>query len=163
MPEVSFENLLIICAIAAAAPLLAALRPRLRIPSAVLEIVAGVVLGPSVLNLVHIDLPVQILALVGLAFLLFLAGLEIDARQLRGRVLGLAVVGYGLTLLLGYGVGTGFAAADLQRHAGDGVHDVATEGILDDEIVDVEQRFVRGGLLHHALASAWTPIGWKQA
>lgn len=113
MPEVSFENLLVICVIGALAPLLAGLRPQLRIPSAVLEIMAGVVLGPSVLGVVHIDLPVQILALVGLAFLLFLAGLEIDARQLRGRVLGLAVVGYGLTLLLGYGVGTGFAAAEL--------------------------------------------------
>src|SRR3954454_17605583 len=111
MPDVSFENLLVICAIAALAPLLAAVRPQLRIPSAVLEIVAGVVVGPSVLNLVHVDLPVQILALVGLAFLLFLAGLEIDSRRLRGRVLAVAVAGYGLTVLLGYGVGAGFAAA----------------------------------------------------
>ena len=38
----------------------------------------------------RVDLPVQILALFGLAFLLFLAGLEIDVRQLRGRLLRLA-------------------------------------------------------------------------
>src|SRR5690242_15166794 len=111
MPEVSFENLLAICAIAALAPLLAGALPRLRIPSAVLEILAGVVVGPSVLNLVRVDVPVQILALVGLAFLLFLAGLEIDSGRLHGRVLRLAVAGYGLTLLLGYSVGAGFAAA----------------------------------------------------
>ena len=35
------------------------------------------------LGWVQIDLPVQILAVFGLAFLLFLAGLEIDLRGLR--------------------------------------------------------------------------------
>ena len=35
----------------------------------------------------EVDLPVQILALFGLAFLLFLAGLEIDLMTLRGRSL----------------------------------------------------------------------------
>jgi len=43
-----------------------------------LEILAGVVLGPSVLGWVEVDLPVQILALIGLAFLLLRSGLEID-------------------------------------------------------------------------------------
>ena len=52
---------------------------------------------------VRVDLPVQILALFGLAFLLFLAGLEIDVQQLRGRLLRFAVLGYLVTLVLGYG------------------------------------------------------------
>src|SRR6266566_3800179 len=80
MPDVSFVNLFIVCLVAAAAPLLLGLAPRLRLPSVILEIVAGIVLGPSVLGWVKIDLPVQILALIGLAFLLFLSGLEIDAH-----------------------------------------------------------------------------------
>src|SRR4051794_26184425 len=101
MPDVSFINLLIICAVAVAAPLLVGLLPWLRIPAVVLEIVAGIVLGPSVLGWLHVDLPVQILALFGLAFLLFLAGLEIDVRRLRGRVLLVAAVGYLVTLVLG--------------------------------------------------------------
>ena len=49
------------------------------------------VLGPSVLGWVEVDLPVQVLALVGLAFLLLLAGLEIDLRDLRGRLLTIAL------------------------------------------------------------------------
>jgi Kef-type K+ transport system membrane component KefB len=112
MPDVSFTNLLIVCAVAVAAPLLIGYLPRLRIPSLVLEIVAGIVLGPSVLGWLHVDLPVQILALLGLAFLLFLAGLEIDTRRLRGRVLILAGAGYLITLVLGAAAGAAFHAAD---------------------------------------------------
>jgi len=87
MPEVSFDNLLIVFVIAVAVPLLLGLAPRLRVPSVVIEIIVGVIVGPSVLGWVQIDLPVQILAVFGLAFLLFLAGLEIDLRGLRGTLL----------------------------------------------------------------------------
>ena len=105
MPDVSFTNLLIIMVIAVLAPLLIGYAPRLRVPAVVLEIIAGVIVGPSVLGWVRVDLPVQILALFGLAFLLFLAGLEIDLRQLRGRLLRVALLGYVLTLVLGMAVG----------------------------------------------------------
>lgn len=110
MPDVSFLNLLAIAAIAVAAPLAVGYVPALRIPAVVLEIVAGIVVGPSVLGWIDVDLPVEILALVGLAFLLFLAGLEIDVHRLRGRLLLVAVVGYLITIVLGLGVGVGFAA-----------------------------------------------------
>ncbi len=93
MPDVSFTNLLIVAAVAAAVPLALGWAPRLRVPSVVLEIVVGVLLGPSVLGWVEADLPVQVLALFGLAFLLMLAGLEIDLRGLRGRLLALAGLG----------------------------------------------------------------------
>jgi Kef-type K+ transport system membrane component KefB len=111
VPDVSFDNLLIISAIAVLAPLLIGFVPRLRVPAVVLEIAAGIVVGPSVLGWVEIDLPVQILALFGLAFLLLLAGMEIDLHRLRGRVLTLAVLGYAVTLVLGLGAGLGFHAA----------------------------------------------------
>jgi Kef-type K+ transport system membrane component KefB len=85
MPDVSFTSLLVVAAIAVLAPLTVGFFTRLRIPAVVLEIIGGIIVGPSVLGWVHIDLPVQILALFGLAFLLFLAGLEIDVHRLRGR------------------------------------------------------------------------------
>ncbi len=50
----------------------------------VLEIVAGIVIGPSVLGWVEVDETIAVIALIGLAFLLFLAGLEIDFGRLRG-------------------------------------------------------------------------------
>ncbi len=46
--------------------------------------------GPSGLGWVTSDLPVQVLSLVGLAFLLFLAGLDVELGRLRGRLLRLA-------------------------------------------------------------------------
>jgi Kef-type K+ transport system membrane component KefB len=111
MPEVSFDNLLIVSVVALLAPLALGYLPGLRIPAVVLEIVAGVVLGPSVLGWVTVDLPIQILAIVGLAMLLFLAGLEVDVHRLAGRPLALAAMGYGITLVVGLGFGLAFAAA----------------------------------------------------
>ena len=64
----------------------------------VLEIVIGIVIGPAVLGWVEIDEPVEVLALVGLAFLLFLAGLEIDLAALRGALLRAASVGFAVSL-----------------------------------------------------------------
>lgn len=110
MPDVSFNNLLAVSAVAALAPLLLGFTPGLRIPAIVLEIVAGIVLGPSLLGWVEVDLPVSVLALLGLAFLLLLAGLEIDLHRLRGQLLTTALIGFGITLLLALGSAAGFAA-----------------------------------------------------
>jgi Kef-type K+ transport system membrane component KefB len=80
MSAMSFDGLLIISVIAVAAPVIAASVRRVKLPSVVVEIAAGIVVGPSVLAWVRIDQPVTVIALLGLAFLLFLAGLEIDLR-----------------------------------------------------------------------------------
>jgi Kef-type K+ transport system membrane component KefB len=113
MPDVSFGGLVIVAAVAFAVPLLLGLFPKVRLPSAVLELVAGIVIGPAVLGWVKPDLPIQVLALVGLAFLLFLAGLEIDLRSLGGRLLRLAGGGFVLSLTLAALVGFGLEAAGL--------------------------------------------------
>ena len=104
MPDVTFDNLLVVSVVAVLAPLLLGFAPRLRLPSPVLEIAAGVALGPGGLGWVHADLPVQVLAVVGLAFLLFVSGLEIDVRALRGRPLRRSVAGYAITLVLGLAI-----------------------------------------------------------
>jgi Kef-type K+ transport system membrane component KefB len=111
MPDVSFGNLLVVAIVAVLAPLAVGYFPRLRVPAVVLEIIGGIIIGPSVLGWVHVDLPVAILALFGLAFLLFLAGLEIDVHRLRGRLLRYAVLGYLMSLILGYGASASFKAA----------------------------------------------------
>ncbi len=111
----SFDGLLIVCAVAFAAPIVLGLVPRVRLPSVVLEIVAGIVIGPSVLGIVTADQAVDVIALIGLAFVLFLAGLEIDVHQLRGRLLELAGLGLLLTLVLGLVVGSGFRLVDWVR------------------------------------------------
>jgi Kef-type K+ transport system membrane component KefB len=83
----SFFGLLILTAVAFGAPFLLGLFPRIRLPAVVLEIVAGIAVGPSLLGWVHVDQTIAVISTLGLAFLLFLAGLEIDFARLRGRVL----------------------------------------------------------------------------
>ena len=104
LAALSFTNVLAIAAIAVAAPLLVQLAPRARIPAVVLEIVLGIVVGPSGLDLVSIDIPVRVLSLAGLSFLLFLAGLEIDPERLR-HGFGRLLVAYGISFVLALGFG----------------------------------------------------------
>lgn len=107
----SLENVLIVTVVAFAAPFALGLVPALRLPSVVLEIVAGIVVGPSVLGWVDVDPALGVLSLVGLAFLLFLSGLEIDFAGLRGQVLRLAAGGWALSFVLAVVVGAGLGAA----------------------------------------------------
>jgi Kef-type K+ transport system membrane component KefB len=97
MDEPGFSGLLIVVAVAFLAPFLLGLAPQVRLPSVVFEIVAGIVIGPSVLGWVEVDQTIEVLALIGLALLLFLAGLEIDFGELHGRLLRLAFLGWALS------------------------------------------------------------------
>ena len=114
--ELHFTNLLIVVAVGFAAPLLLGFLPRLRLPSVVLEIVAGIVVGPAVLGWVHVDQPVAVLAIVGLAFLLFLAGLEIEFQKLRGRVLKVASLGFVVSFAIAIAVALILSGAGVLDH-----------------------------------------------
>ncbi len=111
MPE--FTNLLVVMAVAFAAPLLLGLVPRVGLPAVVLEIVAGIVVGPSLLGVVDFDQSVQVIALLGLAFVLFLAGLEIEFEKLRGPVLRLTGLGFVISFAIAVAVSFGLQAAGL--------------------------------------------------
>lgn len=112
MEAPSFTGLLVVALVALGAPLLVGLIPAIRVPAVVLEILAGIAVGPSGFGWVDVDVPIQIVSLIGLAFLLFLAGLEIDVTRLRGAVLRAAGLGYVVTLALGVAVGLAFFAVD---------------------------------------------------
>src|SRR3954471_8470868 len=116
MTDLHFGGLLLVVTVAFTAPFLLGLAPRLRLPSVVVEIVAGIVIGPSVLGWVHVDDPVAVLALIGLAVLLFLAGLEIEFDRLRGRTLRLTLLGFVLSFALAVGVGFVLKALGVVSH-----------------------------------------------
>ena len=111
MGSIAFGGLAIVAAAALAAPLALGLFPRIRLPAIVLEIVLGIVIGPHVLGWVSIDTPIRVMSLLGLAFLLFLSGLEVEYERFRGRLLRLTALGYaisfGLALLIGLGLHAG--------------------------------------------------------
>src|SRR5919112_810887 len=113
MADISLTGVLVVAAIAFTVPLVLGPPPTLRLPSVVLEIVVGIVIGPAILGLVEVDLPLQVLSLLGLAFLLFLAGLEIDLDRLRGARLRSAAAGFVISLAVALGIGLGLHAAGL--------------------------------------------------
>lgn len=106
MQVIFFNNLLIVGAIAVAVPLMLGLAPGLRVPAVVLEIVVGMVVGPSVLGWVHEDVAVQVLSDLGLGYLLFVAGFEIDVHRLRSRLS--RVAGFAFLLSAGLALATGY-------------------------------------------------------
>src|SRR6516164_4815999 len=107
----NFDNLVAVLAVAAAVPLILSTIPKVPIPGPVLEIAAGIVLGPAVLDLVKPDQAVRLVATIGLAFLLFMAGLEIDVRHFRGPRARLAGLGFGLSAVLALGISGALHAA----------------------------------------------------
>jgi Kef-type K+ transport system membrane component KefB len=111
--EPTFTNLLIVVAIGFSAPFLLGLAPKLRLPSIVLEIVAGIVVGPSGFGWVDVDETVNVLATIGLGFLLFLAGLEIEFDRLRGRLLKLAAGSYAISFGIAIAVALGLKGLGL--------------------------------------------------
>jgi Kef-type K+ transport system membrane component KefB len=115
MTDVSFDSLTVVLGIAFAVPLLLAFVPRLRVPAVVIEILLGIVVGPQVLDWARVDDAVAVLSVIGLAFLLFLCGLDVDLEHLRGRVLSLALASFGLTLVLALATGFVLDGAGLVR------------------------------------------------
>jgi Kef-type K+ transport system membrane component KefB len=105
-------SLLVIVGVAAFAGLLTmVLAPRLTIPVVVLELLLGIIVGPEVAGIAEVDPTTDFLGNLGLGMLFFFAGYEIDFDRIRGRPLNLALAGWGVSLLLAYGIGGVLAAA----------------------------------------------------
>ena len=115
MPAVDFTNLLIVVAAGVLAPLALGFFPRIRLPAIVIEIVLGIILGPSGLGWVRLDVPLSVLALIGLAFLLFLSGLEIDADRLRGRIVTVTALGFAVSFVIAILIGIALRADGLVK------------------------------------------------
>lgn len=101
------SSLLIIVAIAAAAPFVCEWLPRIRLPLVVLEIGLGIVVGPQVLGWAEVGPVIQVLSNFGMAFLFFMAGFDINFQAIRGRPL--ALTGFGWLGSLALGLAVGFA------------------------------------------------------
>jgi Kef-type K+ transport system membrane component KefB len=102
-----------VVALAAVLAPLAVRLARLPVPEVVLEILLGIAIGPQALGWARLDAPVAVLALVGLSFLLLLAGIEIDVARLRGRVLRRTAAGFALSFGLAALVGLALGAVGL--------------------------------------------------
>lgn len=92
IPE-GLDSLFVVVLVAALAPLIVGLLPGPRVPEVVVLLVLGVVVGPHVLDIAETGPEISLIANVGLGFLFFLAGFELDLSLLRGaegRAAGIA-------------------------------------------------------------------------
>lgn len=76
-----------------------------QIPSVIGELLAGIIIGPSILGLVAISNPIHLLAQIGIILLLFEVGIETDIGHLTaagGKAFIVALGGVVLPFLLGF-------------------------------------------------------------
>ncbi|GIT79253.1 sodium/hydrogen exchanger [Leifsonia sp. LS1] len=98
----SIATIVIVPVLAVVAPVLARIVGRVAaIPLVVFEIVLGLLVGPSLLGWVPESDGLAAFANIGLAFLFFMAGNEIDFSAIRGRPLRRASLGWLVSLVAG--------------------------------------------------------------
>ncbi|HTY95453.1 MAG TPA: cation:proton antiporter [Solirubrobacteraceae bacterium] len=112
MTNISPSTFLAIAAAAAAAATISSLAfdRGLILPTVVLELLFGILIGPEVLGL-HPGGAISFFSDLGLGLLFFFAGYEIDVGRIIGRPLRLGALGWLLSLALAYAIGGALAAA----------------------------------------------------
>jgi len=103
----------VVFAAAVAAPLLGELTRRFGLSVVVLELLLGVAIGPQGLGWAAPSGGVPYFALLGMAFLFFVAGLEIDLEAIGGKPLSLAMIGWLIVFALALAVAVGMRGAGL--------------------------------------------------
>ena len=113
MAEADLSSLVLVLAASSLGALLSRLHHRLVLPTVVLEIVLGIVIGPQVLDIAEVDEFIEALASFGLGLLFFFAGLEVVERRVAPTSLARGTVGWALSLAIGLLVGITLQQAGL--------------------------------------------------
>ncbi len=104
-----FANLLILLVLAR---VLGEAMERLKQPAMIGEILAGVILGPSLLNFMHRTDELKVISDLGVFLLVILAGLEINfdeiIKSIRGRNILISLSAFFLPIISGFFVGKAF-------------------------------------------------------
>jgi Kef-type K+ transport system membrane component KefB len=82
---------------------------RFKQPAMIGEIIAGIILGPSLLNFIHRTEDIKVISDIGIFLLVILAGLEINIddilKSLKGKNIIISVLAFFLPLFSGFAVG----------------------------------------------------------
>src|SRR5574344_1615567 len=101
-----FTNLLILLV---SAKLLGELFERYKQPSMIGEILAGIILGPSLFNLIHSTEDIKVISELGIFFLVIMVGLGINInsilKSLKGRNLIISLMAFFIPIILGTSIG----------------------------------------------------------
>ena len=105
-----FVNILILLVVAR---VLGEIMERFNQPAMIGEILAGVILGPTLLNFIHRTEDIKVISELGVFLLVILAGLEINLddvlKSVRGRNIFISVLAFFLPILSGFAVGQLFS------------------------------------------------------
>jgi Kef-type K+ transport system membrane component KefB len=99
------RSLTFVLVASAAAAFLARIGPHLVLPTVVVEIVLGILIGPQVLGWATEGAYIQFLANFGLALLFFFAGLEVVEKHVPHDAIARGSLGWAISLALGIGIG----------------------------------------------------------
>jgi Kef-type K+ transport system membrane component KefB len=110
-------SLVLVLAAASAGAILSRLHRRVVLPTVVLEIVLGILIGPQGLDIAQVDTHIDFLANLGLVFLFFFAGLELVEHRVARRSLVRGTIGWGISLAIGVVVGLVLHDAGLDAEA----------------------------------------------
>ncbi len=114
MTSTEIPTLVVIAVVAVAAPIISELLRRyVAVPEVVIQIALGIVVGPFVLDLVHSTDIVNALSDLGLTFLMFLAGAELDLSIMKQGHAGLAVTSWFASLAIALVIGAALHASGL--------------------------------------------------
>jgi Kef-type K+ transport system membrane component KefB len=111
VPPPDLVSLMLIFCAAAIATIVSQLSPRLILPTVVVEILLGILMGPQVLDIANVDPYIVFLSDFGLVVLFFLAGIEVIHSNVPRRLLTRGTVGWGISIVLGAIAGFGLEAA----------------------------------------------------
>ena len=82
---------------------------RFKQPAMIGEIIAGVVLGPSLLGIIHETEDIKVISELGIFLLVVMAGLEINLddilKSLKGKNIVVSMLAFLIPILFGFGVG----------------------------------------------------------
>ncbi len=91
--------------------LLSRFHGRVVLPTVVIEIVLGILIGPQVLDFAKPDPYLNFLSNLGLGFLFFIAGLEVIDKKVPRRQLQIGSIGWAISLVIAVAVGLGLQEA----------------------------------------------------
>jgi Kef-type K+ transport system membrane component KefB len=115
MTLVAIETLVLIALIGVVSPILSEISGPLAIPEIVFQIGLGILIGPFVLNIAHLDSVITGLSDLGLSYLIFLAGYELNIDRIRGKPVRLAAVGWVISLAIGFFAAFALVSSGLAR------------------------------------------------
>lgn len=114
MSQIDATSFFVIVTVAGLAGLLrTSFELRFTIPVLVIELVLGIIIGPKVAELAHVNAFTNFFGELGLAMLFFFAGYELELDRIRGRPLQIGLLAWAMSLALAFAIGGVLAIAGL--------------------------------------------------